>query len=94
MPGLADWLAAFWELSTDRQAGMGYGPVPAASIDRWAARYPGQEMEFRKAIRRMDQAFLAHVNKRDAEATEPAPKDLPQLTPGGFKAMFGKKGAA
>lgn len=81
---------AFWELSTDRQLAMGaVGPIPAASIDRWAAYYPGEEVAFRSAIRAMDRAFLAHVNGK-GEAAETPKEALPSLTPDVFRRMAGR----
>lgn len=59
LPGAAEWLAAFKELSTDRHYGMGIGPIPAASIDR----YPVEEWErpaFRACIRAMDKVYMDH----------------------------------
>lgn len=68
MPGAMEWLAEFHDLSTDRGISMGMGamhvgPIPAASIDRAAARYPGEEEDFRLCIRAMDAAYLAEVRK-------------------------------
>ena len=85
MPGLDEWLMAFWELSTDRQIGMNVvGPIPAASVDRWARSYPGEEDAFRSAIRAMDRVFLAHANGKQDPAS--MPKDaLPTLTPSAIR---------
>lgn len=80
---------AFWELSTDRQLAMGaVGPIPASSIDRWAARYPGEEAAFRSAIRAMDRAFLAQVNN-NADPSERPKESMPSLTPDAFKRVAG-----
>lgn len=58
-PGGEEWLAAFFDLSTDRQiTGYGSGPIPAASIARHVAGWPEDEAEaFRRCIRAMDEAF-------------------------------------
>lgn len=58
------YLSAFWELCTDRPAGMTLGPIPFTSIDRYASRFgiddPDEFDQFRKAIRACDEAWLAH----------------------------------
>ncbi len=60
MLGGEDWLAQFFDLSSDRQmTGYGSGPIPATSIDRRVADWPSDEAEaFRRCIRAMDEAFL------------------------------------
>ena len=44
-------------------SGMHIGPIPAASIDRAAVNYPGEESDFRACIRAMDSAYLNYVRK-------------------------------
>jgi hypothetical protein len=70
LPGTLEWLNAFWELSTDRQIGMGVGAIPASAITEWAARAGLDDIEaesFRSCIRAMDRAYLDFANKPDAE---------------------------
>lgn len=62
LPGADEWLAVFWELSTDRQIGHVTGPIPAASIDRRAVgMHPDEGAMFRKCIRAMDAAYMKAV---------------------------------
>lgn len=66
LPGAQEWLDAFIELSTERQMGMGLGPIPSSAIDRW----PVDDVErpaFRACIRAMDREYLAH-SRDDAKA--------------------------
>jgi hypothetical protein len=63
--GIGVWFDAFFDLSTDRQLGMVAGPIPDASIRRYTAGWPDDDVEaFRTCMRRMDAEFLA---KRDDE---------------------------
>lgn len=60
-----EW-SAFRALSTDRAAGMGIGPVPWSSIDRFARRYriEGEEFDrFADLIQAMDTAYVAYHAK-------------------------------
>ena len=69
-PGYEDWLAAFWELCTDRQNGMAAGPIPAASIDRHTAGWPDHEAAaFRTCLRAMD-AVMLKSNRDEPDMTE------------------------
>lgn len=79
MPGAEIWLAAFWELSTDRQIGMAEGPIPAAAIDRHTRGWPDDEAEtFRVCIRMMDQAYRSRdeVEIPDDGEADPARKSF------------------
>lgn len=52
---------AFWELSTDRQVGMGPGPIPHTSIQRMAGEFSALGGKtFQHLIRAMDVAYLGH----------------------------------
>ena len=59
LPGAEEWLDAFLELTTDRQMGMGLGPIPSAAIDRWPVE-DAERASFRACIRAMDREYLAH----------------------------------
>lgn len=64
--GLNEYYSAFWRLHTDRQIGMGIGPIPWASIERYADRenMDDEELErFEVLIRAMDNVYLEHANK-------------------------------
>lgn len=52
---------AFWELSTDRQAGMSTGPIPWSSIAGYAASHPWVDLSsFVSIMRTMDGVYVAH----------------------------------
>lgn len=57
---------AFWDLSTERQIGMGLGPIPTSRIDE-RAREAGLDYDtalmFRQVIRAMDTAYLKEAQK-------------------------------
>ncbi len=59
---------AFWDLHTDRPIGMGAGPIPFASIDRYAERYGIVALDdfdaFRELIRALDDTYLTWSAKR------------------------------
>jgi len=66
MPGATDWLEEFFELTNDRSvsvsmSGMYIGAIPASSISRVSANYPGEEEAFTECMRAMDAAYLAYV---------------------------------
>lgn len=94
LPGADAWLADFWELSTDRQIGMGVGPIPAGSIARHTAGWPCDEAEmFRRCVRAMDRAYLEAVNPGpDGKVRKPAdPRLAASDNPArdAFRAAFG-----
>lgn len=77
LPGADEWLAIFWELSTDRQIGFTTGPIPAASIDRRAAGMGGEEAAmFRTCIRAMDAAYMkAAMGEPEVPETDNSARD-------------------
>ena len=67
MDGFGDWIDAFWSLSTERQIGMGVGPIPDSAIDRHAAGWGWEDADmFRFCIRQMDRVYLARATSDDA----------------------------
>lgn len=71
---LAFYWQAFWDLTTDRQIGMGIGPIPWSAVDRYAARHRLDDDEqfdlFARFVRAMDAVFLKTIHerqKRDAK---------------------------
>jgi hypothetical protein len=56
-----EW-AAFAELSTERQMGMGVGPIPWSAIDRYAERWGTDDADdyarFCRLMGAMDREFL------------------------------------
>lgn len=57
---LSLWVA-FWELSSDRQAGMTVGAIPWSSIRAYAQDFKALELRvFERIIRTMDNAYLSH----------------------------------
>ncbi len=71
-----EWVwEAFWHLTTDRQSGMGAGPIPWTAKDRYATRHgvddPDDFDEFVELITAMDHAYLDHCQaeqERQAKA--------------------------
>lgn len=66
---------AFWILSSDRSLGMSEGPIPFASINRFAQRYGLDDLasfdEFSALIRGLDREYLkirADQAEREREA--------------------------
>lgn len=93
LPGLQDWIEAFWELHTDRQIGMAAGPIPAASIDRWIAMGrvgPDEEWLFRKCIRAMDGEWRKAADEKAESGQQDKVLDV-SLTPDAIKGL-GKNG--
>lgn len=87
LPGCDDYLAAFFELSSDRQIGMAPGPLPAASIARHVAGWDSAEAErFRQVMRALDQVFLA---ERPTDG-KPKGKVVGVLTPAVMREAFRK----
>lgn len=62
-------------MSSDRSVGMGLGPIPFSSIDRYARRF-GLTLDeydfFRRAMRAMDEIFLEHQAVKARAAGESA----------------------
>lgn len=64
--GFEQWFNDFWELGTERQVGMGVGPIPKGAIDRHVAGWPKAEAAlFWRLIRMLDNMFL---ERRAAES--------------------------
>ena len=69
-PHLLFHWSAFGNLTSDRQMGMGIGPVAWTAVDRYAERYgvddPDEYDRFVRLMRAMDMAFLSwHAEKKD-----------------------------
>lgn len=72
MDGYGGWYEDFWQLSTERQIGMGVGPIPASAISQHVAGWSEEDAEvFEFCIRRMDEVYLMKSNKTD-EPEQPA----------------------
>lgn len=59
--------AAFWELSTERQIGMGTGPIPVSKIYEHAPRVGMSINPFKRIIRSMDDEYLSHLSRKQSE---------------------------
>jgi hypothetical protein len=90
LPGLAPWYEDFLALSTDRQIGMGIGPIPESSIERHTADWPDEDREmFTACIRAMDAVYLEQANKRDGDdAPDPALASSDNPARDAFRAAF------
>lgn len=76
MDGYGGWYEDFWRLSTERQIGMGVGPIPASAIDRHVAGWSYEDAEvFEFCIRRMDEAYLMKSNNTDHVPPEGSARD-------------------
>lgn len=73
MDGLDCWYEDFWRLSTERQIGMGAGPIPASAIDRHVAGWSYEDADaFEHCIRRMDEVYLMKANSTTEDQTQGA----------------------
>jgi len=91
MDGFGGWYEDFWELSTERQIGMGVGPIPASCVTRHCAgwRYDDADM-FKACIRAMDAVYLGHANNPGDSA--PPATEAPMSARDAFRENFGKGG--
>ena len=92
LPGADDLIAAFWEISTDRQIGMQAGPIPSFAIERMAGRmgiaHPDEFDDFRSAMRVMDAVWLDNGKTPAVPAPgEPKVSERP-MSPALFDALF------
>ena len=80
--GYEDWFSAFTELSTERQVGMGVGPIPHSAIVAYAERMGwGDDLDaFLACVREMDRTYLEwsaqDPKDRRTFAAEPMPMDV------------------
>lgn len=76
MDGFGGWYEDFWRLSSERQHGLGAGPIPQSMIDRHVAgwRYDDVEM-FEFCIREMDEAYMRKQNKTEDAPPSTSPQD-------------------
>lgn len=67
---------AFWDLSSCRSVGFGYGPIPWTAVTDWCILY-GLDAEqihlMHRYIRKMDEVYLKH-HAKDAKKEEPKPQ--------------------
>ena len=76
MDGYGGWYEDFWRLSTERQIGMGIGPIPASAIDRYVAEWDDEDAElFEHCIRQMDEVYLMRQNSTDEPDASASPRD-------------------
>lgn len=72
--GLGLYYAAFLELSTDRDYGMGMGPIPYSSIadylDRLGIEDDSWYEDFVDFIRALDSAFISYENQRQKDTAK------------------------
>lgn len=67
LDGYGGWYEDFWRLSTERQIGLGIGPIPASAIDRHVAGWADDDADaFEFCIRRMDEVYLMKSNGGDS----------------------------
>lgn len=73
LPENVFYYEAFWEVSSDRQVGMGLGGIPFTAIDRYAARYGITDQDRFDAFRRTMRAMDAEYRKLTQPPTPGAP---------------------
>lgn len=64
--GLDLYLSAFFDLESDRQIGMGIGPIPWNVVNEYAKTYhfdDEQSTKLFRYVKAMDVVYLSHVNK-------------------------------
>lgn len=71
LPGADEWLGAFTDLSTERQIGMGPGPIPASAIEAWPVDAAERET-FKACMRAMDHEYLTHYRTEEASPADTA----------------------
>lgn len=74
--GLEFVYSSFWELSTTRPTGWGFGPIPWNAIASFCDRYEMDDEEsedFSFLSRAMDRAFLEHHAEKDKNKTPQSP---------------------
>lgn len=70
LKGLEGFYIAFWELSTDRQSGMGAGPIPWTAINLYCQRegVTGEDYDYLlDMVRAMDRVFLDYQKEKSDE---------------------------
>lgn len=75
--GLSLYYTAYFDLTSDRSVGMGEGPIPWTSIERYCDAF-GIEGEQREDmhffLREMDRAYLGHRAKEATNQVESPPR--------------------
>ncbi|WP_442596295.1 hypothetical protein ACSBPU_05560 [Parapusillimonas sp. JC17] len=83
MDGAQSWYAAFWDLHTDRPAGMQAGRISYMSARIHCHGWPEDEFHsFWRVIRAMDDVYLEHANSGGEPKT---------FTREGFRGAFSGK---
>jgi hypothetical protein len=91
-PEISDAASVYWEafsdLSTERQIGMGVGPIPRSKIRDFASDQLGlsgdAHEQFCAVIEMVDQDYTSHANSSDKEKRSSVPIDDVE----GVKAVF------
>jgi hypothetical protein len=84
--------SAFWELSTERQIGMGMGPIPWSKIRSYFAEdgFCGGDLEWATAlIRKMDNAYTGMLSGSKNDEPEMADSAKATDTEGVKRVMRG-----
>lgn len=82
------YMTAFFDLSTERQIGMGIGPIPRSKMREYARELGVQDFDaFRSIIGAMDDEYLAlnNASSKPVKDNAVAPDDVE-----GAKRLFGK----
>lgn len=72
---LSFFLDAFLELDTDRDVGMGFGPIPWSSLHNYAVVHElcgGAYDDFMYLLRQLDNAYIKHITSKGANSGQSA----------------------
>jgi|TARA_R110000787_G_scaffold283264_1_gene395844 hypothetical protein len=64
---------AFWELHTERNFGMGFGPIPVSMMWAYTKSYemcPIESRAFVYIMRALDNTFLSHQNASKSKSAK------------------------
>ena len=76
LDGYGGWHEDFWRLSTERQIGMGLGPIPASAIDKHTAGWDSEDAAvFEFCIRQMDDVYMKLQNNTEQPDLSVSPRD-------------------
>jgi hypothetical protein len=71
LPGLEIYYSAFWDLFSDRQLGMGVGPIPYSAMRAYCLDWEmddEQASDLKRLVRKMDHVFLEWQEKQSKKS--------------------------
>lgn len=73
IPGLELYWRAYADMTSDREVGMGVGPIPWTAMHLWAVRHNIRGDDFDRLVlvlRGMDAVFMAHQAKKQKKGSK------------------------